>query len=398
MGSRHILPSGTTDGRGGGDRIGRRQFLLRGAGLAGAGLSLSALLEACTRSPSERTATPGPGVRYDPATYKEATKAVQDQAEVLVGDVLDYALTSDEWEGAFGFVTLRLHLGHVDGRDVYFIRTDASDEAFARKEKLIFVPKLAALVNEGMSGAAYLVAGGAADQGVVLSAEPGMARFTPAWRVHRVRLTGQPNALRSEADVRSAESAGDAVVEPTDVVLNAALVKWSTGELAVDPELKGYLGGSLIEPPDLSARTVTFKLGECFPGTRYFVTDHSIAPAAEMTKTAFAPRLQGGPSEAGATGRTNVFMNGLTGPGPMGFQPSAFDWPVGDPAWSPYWDHYTYAWKAGRPPRVLQSQRAVHAARDAGELTEFPGVPDTKGEVFTVNCPSPIAAPNVYPG
>ncbi|MGH7426000.1 MAG: hypothetical protein ACREJP_07510 [Candidatus Methylomirabilales bacterium] len=49
-------------------------------------------------------------------------------------------------------------------------------------------------------------------------------------------------------------------------------------------------------------------------------------------------------------------------------------------------------------PRLLRSQAEVHKARDEGQLDEFPGVPDTKGEVFTVNCPAPISAPNVFAG
>jgi hypothetical protein len=40
----------------------------------------------------------------------------------------------------------------------------------------------------------------------------------------------------------------------------------------------------------------------------------------------------------------------------------------------------------------------VNPLRDAGELTEFPGTPDTKGEVFTVNCPVPVTAPATFNG
>jgi hypothetical protein len=31
-----------------------------------------------------------------------------------------------------------------------------------------------------------------------------------------------------------------------------------------------------------------------------------------------------------------------------------------------------------------------------GDLTEFVGVPDTKGKGFTVNCPVPVLAPNTF--
>lgn len=366
----------------------RRQFLGKAARASLLTLSLPALLEACATDRTDVRATPTGG-------YKDRTRAIQDQAEKLVGDVLDFQLTSDDWEGVFGFAEFRLHQGAFDGNDVFYIRTDASDQAFAAAEQLVFVPKIAPLQADGLSGSVFLFP----EEPSVFSSEPGRDDFTPAWRVNRVTWKSQPRALSSVAAVESAESAGDITVERTSIILNAAIVKWSSGELAVDPELKAYLGGGqLIEQPDTTGMTVKFKLHECFPDTRYIVTDHSIGMAAEMTKTSLAPGLQSGPRDAGATGRTNVFMNGIEGPGPMGFQPSAFDFAVGDASWSPYWDHFTYAWKEGMTPRLLRTESAVHSARDAGDLDEFPGTPDTNGEIFTVNCPSPVRAPNVFSG
>lgn len=155
-----------------------------------------------------------------------------------------------------------------------------------------------------------------------------------------------------------------------------------------------YLGpGQLLAPPDPDKMEVTFKLNQCFPGSRYIVTDHSIAPAAEMTNTIFAPNLQGVPSEAGATGRTNVFMNGVEGLGRWGFSRQRSTWMPATPRGARNWDHFTYAWKDDATPRVLTSETEIHEARDAGELDEFPGMPDTNGEIFTVNCPVPVLAP-----
>ncbi len=368
-------------------RLDRRRFLgwasYRGVGLGLAGASLPALLAAC-------------GTDDEPVAGGGTTAGTAEGgATALVGDVLDFELSSDEWEGAFGSVSMRIHRGVVEGSDVYYVRTDVSDQAVAEEEALVWVPKLAPLATPELAGVAYLVSGGPPEQGTVLSTEPGRDDYTPAWRIHRATWTGAPRLLSSAAEVGAAQRQGELSVEVTDVVLNAPVVRWSTGELAVDTELRGYFGtGPLVEAPDTSAMTVRFKLHECFPRSRYIVTEHSIAPAAEMTITALAPKLDQGPTDAGATGRTNVFMNGVPGSGPMGFQPSAFDFPAGDPAWSPYWDHYTYAWNDGVTPRVLTSEIDVHAARDAGELTEFPGLPDTDGRVFTVNCPVPVLAPN----
>jgi hypothetical protein len=336
------------------------------------------------------------GTRPERATSRASPRPPEGRA--IVGDVLDFALTSDEWEGAFGFVTIRLHEAAVDGRPIFFIRTDTSDQAFAGEEGLVFAPRLAVLADERGAGSWYEFENGTSKQPIVLSTEPGRDDYAPTWRAFRARWTGSPRTLTSLRQVEAAKRKGEIAVEETGVVLNAAVVKWSGGELPTDTELREYLGGGqLVEPPDTSAMEVTFKLHECFPGVRYIVADVALAPMAEGMHVVHSPGLADA-SEAGATGRTNVFMNGLEGPGPMGFQPSVFDSQAGEPAWSPYWDHMTYAWKDGVAPRVLKTESDVHRARDAGQLDEFPGTPDTKGETFTVNCPVPVLAPNTFRG
>jgi len=367
-------------------KLDRREFFgwtWRGALGLGVLGAVPSLLAACGRDEPAVTAPGGGG------------GAGAMQGEVIVGDVLDHALRSDEWEGPFGFVTFRLHHGVFEGEDLYFIRTDTSDQAFAQAEGLVWAPKIAVLSAEGLTGDAYLVEG-VPDQPAVLSSAPGRRNFTPAWRISTGTWKGSPKGLTSVSEVNDAEEAGDLTVERTEIVLNGAVVRWGSEELFVDGERVEYLGGGqLLEPPDTSGMRVTFKLHECYPGVRYIVADTSLEPMAEGMHIVLSPGLTDSPS-AGATGRTNVFMNGIDGPGPMGFQPSVFDSKAGDAAWSPYWDHMTYAWADGVEPRVLATEEELHAARDAGDLEEFPGTPDTKGEVFTVNCPVPVLAPNTF--
>ncbi len=369
----------------------RRRFLglsaKGGLGLALVGGAFPTLLAACSND--------DPAVKAGPTTTSAAEAA--EQARAVVGDVIDFSLTPDGWEGSFGFVTMKLHKGSFDAKDVYYVRTDASDQAFAKTEKLVYVPKLATLNREGISGAVYLFDSAAAGQAAVFSSEPGQDGFTPAWTVRRVRWQTEPKSVRSVREILDAERSGALTVETTNTVVNFSMIKWSSGSMPVDKEKKAYLGkGQLLEEPDTSGGRVTFKLSQCYPGNRYFVVDHSLKPMADGTFTGFAPALQDGPTKAGATGRTNVFMNGVKGPGPMGFQPSVFDFAAGDPAWSPYWDHYAYKWNDNAQAKLLVSQAQLFQARDAGELEEFPGVPDTKGTVFTVNCPVPVLAPNTF--
>jgi hypothetical protein len=372
----------------GSQRMARRDFLVwttrGGLGIGLSGGALPALLAACGTGAERATRQPAP-----PPTP---------EGRAIVGDVLDFALTSDEWEGAFGFVTFRLHEGAVDGGRVFFIRTDTSDKAFATEEGLVFAPRLAVLANDRRAGSWYAFENGTSDQPIVLSTEPGRDDYAPTWRVSRARWKGSPRTLTSLREIEAAKGKGELVVEKTGIVLNAAVVKWSGGEMPVDSELREYLGGGqLVEAPDTTAGEVTFKLHECFPGVRYIVTDVALAPMAEGMHVAHSPGLAGA-TDAGATGRTNVFMNGLEGPGPIGFQPSVFDSQAGEPAWSPYWDHMTYAWKDEASAKVLKTEPEVLNARDEGDLDEFPGTPDTNGQTFTVNCPVPVLAPNTFPG
>ncbi len=82
-----------------------------------------------------------------------------------------------------------------------------------------------------------------------------MAGAAARW-VEDARLLG------SLADVEAAEQEGALTLENTDIVINAALVKWSDGELPADIEERTqYLGpGQLLAPPDTDKMEVTFKL------------------------------------------------------------------------------------------------------------------------------------------
>jgi hypothetical protein len=374
------------------DGLDRRAFLAlagrRGVGLGLAATSLPAILAACGSDDEDGSGAAAAG---SPSASRQGVAGT-----AIVGDVLDFALASSDWQGAFGWVRLRLHPAIVDGEEAWYVRTDASDEAYARREGLVFVPKISGLAAAGAAGEAFVFTNGAEDQPTVLSSEPGREDYSPAWRINEVTWSGPPTLLGSAAEVREAAEAGDLTLATKDVIANMPVAQWSSGAMPVDSELAEYLGGGqLIEAPDTSGRSILFKLHECFPASRYIVCDTSAPPMAEGMQISGSPGLAGA-TDGGATGRVNVFMGGIEGSGPMGGQPSVFDSSAGDPAWSPYWDHMTYVWAEEAEPRVLATESQIYDARDAGELDEFPGTPDTGGETFTVNCPVPVVAPNTF--
>ena len=124
--------------------------------------------------------------------------------------------TSDEWPGAFGSVTFKLHEGRHNGRPIYFIRTDASESTFAEENKLVFVP----LLNAGRDVAAslYLFDG---DRPPVLSASPGdEENFTSLFHIKNV---SGGDGLDSAEAVEAAYGVGVTIEELDIAGLDAAL-------------------------------------------------------------------------------------------------------------------------------------------------------------------------------
>ncbi len=336
--------------------------------------------------------------RMSPVVAEEGTPEAGEEARAIVGDVVDFTLTPDgRWPGPFSSVTLTLHPGWFDGGDAWFIRTDTSDPAFAEAEGLVYVPLLRnALDAEGSYATLYRFADGAEGQRPVLSTVPGRDDFTSAFQIVDVTAAGEPELLDSMAAIEDAAAAGTVSLSPTGIIVNYPLVVWPDGGLAVDADLAMPLGGGpLVEAPDLENGQVTFKLHQCYPGSRYIATDTSAVPMAPMMGVVgSAPTRM--LLDVNATAPIYVFGNGLPGPGPMGFQPSIFNSKAGDAIWSPFWEHFTVVWKDPAGATLLTSEAEVLEAVESGDLELFNGTPDTHPDGFVVNCPAPVLAPNPY--
>ncbi|MGJ3241269.1 MAG: DUF7482 domain-containing protein [Anaerolineae bacterium] len=329
---------------------------------------------------------------------QDALNATPD-VELLCGDVIGFQLESDQWPGSFGSVTFQMHRAWHNGDDAYYIRTDASEQTFAEANRLVFVPLLnAALATESGTGRLYTFENPADDQFPVISNIPGDEAYSSAWQVHRVTFSGTPALLNSEQAIQEAEASGEVTIEALQLVVNYPLVKWSGGELPVDTELDSYLGtGPLISAPNTDRMRVTFKLHECYPGSRYIITDTSAMPMAPMMGIVGSEPTQQ-LADVGATDEIWVFGNGIPGSGVMGFQPAIFDNVAGNPVWSPFWHHFTAVWTDESQARVLTSGDEIRDLEASGELQIFKGVPDMDQSMpaFVVNCPVPIKAANTF--
>lgn len=371
--------------------VSRRDFL-RGAGLTAAAVTLSGVPAGLMGRARRAYASIAAGVgRSRPQANPEV--------ELLIGDVMGFALDTDDWSGDFGWVKFRLHEAFYNGESAYYIRTDASDPDFAEQNRLVWVPLLNAATNaEGATSQLYIFdeMGAAEGQLPVMSTAPEQEDYTPAWRFHQVTFTGDPALLTSAEDVLAAEADGSLTIEPLNLVVNYPVVKWPGGELAEDPLKEEPLGGGpLVAAVDTDRMEVVFKLHQCYPNSRYIVTDTSAVPMAPMMA------IQGSAptqllAEIGATDNIWVFGNGLPGPGVMGAQPAVFRFEPGTPAWSPFWNHFTVTWNDADNARLLKSAQDVQEALDAGEIEVWNGVPDSHPNGFVVNCPVPLKARNTY--
>ncbi|MCK6578991.1 MAG: twin-arginine translocation signal domain-containing protein [Anaerolineae bacterium] len=368
--------------------LSRRGFL-KGIGAGGAALML-ANAGLPFRAAAERAAF---------GALRAGSLQTPPDVELLNGDVLGFSLTSRAWEGAFGWVTFRLHQAWHNGENVYYIRTDTSDATFAGENRLVHVPLLnAALSAEGATSQLYTFENGAADQYPVVSHVPNEDAYSPAWHVHRVSFNGTPTVLNSAEAIREAEAAGDVTIEALPLVVNFPVVKWAGGELAEDTEKVTYLGtGPLVSPVASDNMEVTFKLHQCYPGSRYIVTDTSAVPMAPMMSIAASAPTQT-LLNVGATDEIWVWGNGIPGSGVMGFQPAIFDNAAGNPIWSPFWAHYTAVWADESQARLVTTSAEIRELQSAGAVQVFNGVPDMDQAMppFVVNCPVPIKARNTF--
>lgn len=374
--------------------LSRRRFLQISAMGSGSLLLAACVMptEMATHSDdsAEAMATEAPA---EESAMDAAPEIAPEDIEVMVRDVLEYELNPQGWSGGFGSVTFMLHEAMYNGESVYHIRTDASDPTVAEEIGLVYVPLLnaAAALEEGEPNTYYMFTN---EHPAVIAKVPGDENYSSLFRVMTVDPGDSTAELMSAADIEAAAAAGNISVEPANYFVNYPLIQWPGGGLSIDTELAGTLdNGQLFTEPDTANMTVKMKLHQCYPGSRYIVTDAGMmAPMMSIADAAVTNKLQA----LGGTDEIWVFGNGIPGPGAMGFQPAIFDNKAGQPAWSPFWDHRTIVWKDESAARLLTDSLEVRAAIEAGEVDEFMGVPDSHPTGFVVNCPAPILAPNTF--
>ena len=133
--------------------------------------------------------------------------------------------------------------GYSEGKQIYFIHTEASDADVAKKltsmmqSPVILVPSLANVPDELLANV-YASKNGVKGSGPfgfqpdVFDNPPGTDGYTPLRRMNIVTWKDESKAreLKSAQEVLDAEKAGEVTIEQPGVVINMPFVVWDGGK------------------------------------------------------------------------------------------------------------------------------------------------------------------------
>ena len=132
---------------------------------------------------------------------------------------------------------------YSEGKEIYFVHTEASDAAIAEKltkmmqSPVILVPSLAQAPDDALANV-YVFSNGLQGKGPlgfqpdVFDSPPGSAAYSPLRRLNVATWVdpAQARELKSAADVLAAQSAGELTIERPGVVINMPFIVWDGGK------------------------------------------------------------------------------------------------------------------------------------------------------------------------
>ncbi len=302
--------------------------------------------------------------------------------------------------------TIPLHQGYYDGESVYFIITDASDQKHAdlisenQEWKVELAPLLANAPDDALSTTYMFTDGIVGDgvhgfQGEVFTSTPAQPDMYSGLTSH-VHVSwdssGTPMILASEDEILRAEKEGKLTLEPMDVVINMPQVVWPDGQMSVkaDKTLADdtpYGGGQVLDI-DLEEMTATFiaHRGWGPDGTTiyYIVTDATPSGPAEMMGVNYAPSSASLIANSAAVDLFQ-FKNGITGTGPLGFQPGIAASAPGDQNYSPMWRIFFVGWENPDQAALLETIGDINFYKEEGLVDVNIARPMDSDHI--VNCP-----------
>ena len=301
--------------------------------------------------------------------------------------------------------TIPMHQGYYDGEDVYFIITDSSDPTHAevitanQGWQVELAPLLKNTPEEALSKT-YLFTNGVEGSGVhgyqgeVFTSTPAQADVYSALTSH-VHVTWNDGAisrvLDSDAMVMQAAENDEITLTPLKVVLNMPQIIWPGGQMMIKDvtltDTTPYGGGQVLDI-DTEEMNVTFIAHRGWgPDGRtiyYIVTDATPSGPAGMMGVVSSPTSASLIANSAAVDLYQ-FKNGLTGTGPLGFQPGIAAGAPGDANYSPMWRIFMIGWDNPDDAQVLETIDDMNAYRESGLINI--GIARPMDSDHIVNCP-----------
>ena len=301
--------------------------------------------------------------------------------------------------------TIPMHQGYYNGEDVFYIITDSSDpkhaEIITAKQgwQVELAPLLKNTPEEALSKVYLFTNGIEGDgihgyQGQVFTSTPAQAEVYSALTSH-VHVMWNDGAtsrvLDSEAMIMESVENNEITLTEVDVVLNMPQIIWPDGQMMVKDvtltDTTTYGGGQVLDI-DTEEMNVTFIAHRGWgPDGRtiyYIVTDATPSGPAGMMGVVSSPTSASLIANSAAVDLYQ-FKNGLTGTGPLGFQPGIAAGAPGDANYSPMWRIFMIGWDNPENAQVLETIDDMNAYKKSG-LIDI-GIARPMDSDHIVNCP-----------
>ena len=301
-------------------------------------------------------------------------------------------------------IVIPLVKGLYDGKDVYYITTEASDSNVASdltkftNFPVTFAPALGKAPQSALAQI-YVFKNGIKGTGVlgfqpnVVDSIPGESKYSPLWKINLVEWKDASTAavLGSDDDIMDAFNKGQVTITPTNIVVNCPIVQWDGNKEGTIPaghmkirdsitESGGY-GSAQVLNIDTQKMQVTFVAHRGFApdgSTIYYIaTDASQMDAANALGVIYANKTKATIS-TGSSADLYQFSNGIKGSGPLGFQSGVAGVKQGDQYYSPMWRIQVVTWKDPSMATVLENSH---------DLTSKSDLVTTMPAGLIVNCP-----------
>jgi len=350
----------------------------------------------------QKTSTPVASVIEEETMMEEAMMEeamMEEVTEADLGSVLRLSRANVP-------ATIPLHQGYYDGGEVFFIITDSSDPTHAeiitenQDWQVELAPLLANAPDEALSRTYMFTNGVEGDgvhgyQGEVFTSTPAQADVYSALTSH-VHVTwtedATPRVLDSDAMIMEAADNEEIMLTDLNVVLNMPQIIWPEGQMMVKEDktltdVTPYGGGQVLDI-DTEEMNVTFIAHRGWgPDGRtiyYIVTDATPSGPAGMMGVVSAPTSASLIANSAAVDLFQ-FKNGITGTGPLGFQPGIAAGSPGDVNYSPMWRIFMIGWDNPDEAQLLETIDDMNEYRKAG-LIDI-GIARPMDSDHIVNCP-----------